>query len=171
MRHRNEAILDKKWIENRKQDLKKTANPAGENFEAVATFKEYCDKEDQLLVFRINDRRCNPKLPSYVFKTSNVRMLIAENMNREGDHFMKDEYCYFDGKVKRCKNFVTLTASTYHPLLERQVVLAVMEAERELLKTLSYFGCYLMKLSVRRQEQKIPYLFQSDGVRLWPGQI
>lgn len=169
----NEAsqILDKKWIENRKQDLKKTAHPAGENFEAVATFKEYCDKEDQLLVFRINDRRCNPKLPSYVFKTSNVRMLIAENMNREGDHFMKDEYCYFDGKVKRCKNFVTLTASTYHPLLERQVVLAVMEAERELLKTLSYFGCYLMKLSVRRQEQKIPYLFQSDGVRLWPGQI
>lgn len=62
----NEAsqILDKKWIENRKQDLKKTTNPAGENFEAVATFKEYCDKEDQLLVFRINDRRCNPKLPS-----------------------------------------------------------------------------------------------------------
>lgn len=58
-------------------------------------------------------------------------MLIAENMNREGDHFMKDEYCYFDGKVKRCKNFVTLTASTYHPLLKRQVVLAVMEAERE----------------------------------------
>ena len=129
----NEAsqMLDKKWIENRKQDLKKTANPAGENFEAVATFKEYCDKEDQLLVFRINDWRCNPKLPSYVFKTSNVRMLIAENMNREGDHFMKDEYCYFDGKVKRCKNFVTLTASTYHPLLKRQVVLAVMEAERE----------------------------------------
>lgn len=32
---------------------------------------------------------------------------------------MKDEYCYFDGKVKRCKNFVTLTASTYHPLLKR----------------------------------------------------
>ena len=46
----NEAlqILDKKWIVNRKQKLKKTANSIGENFLAVATFKKYCDKEDQL---------------------------------------------------------------------------------------------------------------------------
>ena len=58
-------------------------------------------------------------------------MEIARAMDREGEHFMRDEYCYFDGKVKRCRNFVTLTASTYHPLLRKQVVLAVMEAEKE----------------------------------------
>lgn len=23
-------------------------------------------------------------------------------MNREGEHLMREEYCYFDGKVKRC---------------------------------------------------------------------
>ena len=23
-------------------------------------------------------------------------------MDREGEHLMQDEYCYFDGKVKRC---------------------------------------------------------------------
>lgn len=82
-------------------------------------------------MFKINDRRCNPDLPSYVFKTSKARMQIAENMNRDGKHFMSNECCFFDGKVKRCRNYVTLTASTYYPLLKRQIVLAVMEAERE----------------------------------------
>ena len=23
-------------------------------------------------------------------------------MDREGEHLMREEYCYFDGKVKRC---------------------------------------------------------------------
>ena len=70
-------------------------------------------------------------MPSHLFKTSKVRMAIAQNMNRDGDQFMSKEFCYFDSKVKRCRNFVTLTASTYHPLLKQQTVLAVMEAENE----------------------------------------
>lgn len=45
-------------------------------------------------------------------------MLIVENMNREGDYFMKDEYCYFDGKVKRCKNFVMFIVSMYYLFLK-----------------------------------------------------
>ena len=52
-------------------------------------------------------------------------------MDRNGEHFLKDEYCFFDGKFKRCRNFVTLTASVYHPLLKRQIPLVVMEAEQE----------------------------------------
>ena len=44
---------------------------------------------------------------------------------------MSNEYCFFDGKVKRCRNYVTLTASTHYPLLKRQIVLAVMGVERE----------------------------------------
>lgn len=71
-----------------------------------------------MLVFRINDWWCNLKLLFYVFKISNVWMLIVENMNREGDYFMKDEYCYFDGKVKRCKNFVMFIVSMYYLFLK-----------------------------------------------------
>ena len=89
------------------------------------TFKQYCDKRNNLLVYKVNDRRGNPDMPSFVFKTSETRMKIALAM--EGEHFMRDEYCYFDGKVKRCRNFVTLTASTYHSLLRKQVILAVMD--------------------------------------------
>lgn len=69
-------------------------------------------------------------MPTLVFKTSDIRMKIAGNINRVGKHCMSDDF-FFDGKVKRCRNFVTLTASAYHPLLKRQVPLAIMEAEKE----------------------------------------
>ena len=52
-------------------------------------------------------------------------------MNRNGDHFLKNEFCYFDGKYRRCRGFVTLTASVYHTLLRKQVILGTMEAEAE----------------------------------------
>ena len=52
-------------------------------------------------------------------------------MDRNGEHFLKEGYCFFDGKFKRCRDFVTLTASVYHPLLNRQIPYAVMETEQE----------------------------------------
>ena len=64
---------------------------------------------------------------------------IAIKMNKDGDHFLKEEYCYFERKVKQCKNYVTLKASTYHPLLKKQIALAVMEAERENSEKLELF--------------------------------
>ena len=54
---------------------------------------------------------------------------MAINMDRNGEHFLKDEFCYFDRKRKRCRGFVTLIASIYHSLLRKQIPLAVMEAE------------------------------------------
>ena len=55
-------------------------------------------------------------------------MKIAYSMdNTTGNHFLSKEYCYFDGKVKITKYFTTLTASIYHPLLQKQVPLAIME--------------------------------------------
>lgn len=125
------TIVDRKWISNQKQNVKKEIHPSGENFEAVVTFKQYCDKKDKLLVYKVNDNRGNPDMPSFVFKTSQERMEIAMKMDKDGEHFLRDEYCYFDGKVKRCKDYVTLTASTYHPLLKKQIPLAIMETQKE----------------------------------------
>ena len=53
------------------------------------------------------------------------------NMDREGDLFLHEEFCFFNGKRKRCKGFVTLTASVYHPLLRKQITPVVMESESE----------------------------------------
>ena len=66
-------------------------------------------------------------------------MKAALNMDRNREHFLKDEYCFFDRKFKRCQNFVTLTASAYHLLLKRQISLAVMEAEQESSENIALF--------------------------------
>ena len=66
-------------------------------------------------------------------------MKAALNMDRNREHFLKDEYCFFDRKFKRCQNCVTLTASAYHLLLKRQIPLAVMEAEQESSENIALF--------------------------------
>lgn len=100
-------------------------------FEAVVTFKQYCDKKDSFFIYKINDHRGNPDRPSFVFKMGTQKAKMAINMDKNGNHFLGDEFCYFDGKTKRCRGFVTLTASVYHTLLRKQIPLAVMEAENE----------------------------------------
>ena len=132
-------LLDRKWIANQKQSVHQEIHLSGENFEAVVTFKQYCDKKDSLLIYKVKDRRGNPDRPSFVFKTSEDKMKAALNMDRNGEQFLKDEYCFFAGKFKRCQNFVTLTASVYHPLLKRQIPLAVMEAEQESSENIALF--------------------------------
>lgn len=37
-------------------------------------------------------------------------MKTALNMDRNGEHFLKEEYCFFNGKFKRCRDFLTLIA-------------------------------------------------------------
>ena len=128
---RVESTLDRNWIANTKKKFKKEMEPVGHDFEAVAVFKEYCDKRDKFFIYKLNDRRGNPDLPSFVFKTSETKARMAIHMNRGGDHFLSEEFCFFDGKRKRCRGFVTLTASVYHPLLRKQITLAIMESESE----------------------------------------
>ena len=126
-----EATMDKEWISNMKKKIKRDTEPVGHDFEAVVTFKQYCDKKDEYYIYKVNDSRGNPDKPSFVFKMGLEKARMAMNMDRDGHHFLKDEYCFFDGKRKRCRGFVTLTGSVYHPLLRRQVPLATMEATAE----------------------------------------
>lgn len=126
-----EATLDRQWLSNVKKQMKRDTEPLGHDFEAVVTFKQYCDKKDSFFIYKINDRRGNPDRPSFVFKMGTQKAKMAINMDKNGNHFLGDEFCYFDGKRKRCRGFVTLTASVYHTLLWKQIPLAVMEAENE----------------------------------------
>ena len=87
----------------------------------------------------MNDRRRNPDKPSFVFKSSKTKAEMALNMDKDGNHFLTEEFCYFDGKHKRCKGLITLTASVYHPLLRKQVALGTMETESENNETITLF--------------------------------
>ena len=52
-------------------------------------------------------------------------------MQQSSKHFLSEEFCCYDGNHKRTKNYVTLTASVYHSLLQKQVTLAIMECKHE----------------------------------------
>ena len=114
-----EATLDRQWLANEKKQIKRDNELFGHDFEAVVTFKQYCDKKDNYYVYKINDRRGNPDRPSFVFKMGTQKAKMAINMDKDGNHFMKEEFCFFDGKRKRCRGFVTLTASVYYGLLQK----------------------------------------------------
>ena len=47
------------------------------------------------------------------------------------DHYLSEEFCFFDGKADRVKFFQPLSASVYHPLLKRQLSLATLECIHE----------------------------------------
>ena len=75
-------LVDRTWIANQKQAVRRDLNPLGENFEGLVTFKHHCDKKDTFYVYKINDSRGNPDSPTYVFKTSRTKLHIANNMNK-----------------------------------------------------------------------------------------
>ena len=117
-------LTDKKAISNEKVKQKKLLQPQGVSFAAVKEYKEYTDTEDKLLVFTVDENK------QIVFKTSKKKLLVAHEMCTAGNLLAK-EFCCFDGKVKRTSNFTTLTASVYHPVLQKQISLATMECVTE----------------------------------------
>ena len=104
-------VANIKALSNEKVKQKKALQPSGVGFKAIKELKTYTDLLDPYLIHVINENE------QYVFKTSSTQMTIACSMDTDGDHFMHEEYCHFDGNHKRVKAFVTLTASVYHPLL------------------------------------------------------
>lgn len=119
--------------------MKEDIEPVGNNFEAVITFKGYCDKKDQYYVYKINNRQGNSDKPSFAFKTSEQKATMAFNMDRDGKHYLCNEFCFFKGQHKCCPGFVTLAASVYNPLSHNWVTLAIMEAKTKNTENVSLF--------------------------------
>ena len=108
-------------ISNEKVKQKKTTQPRGQSFEAIHELKDYVSENDKYLIYEINENS------QYVFKTSRQKLLLAKDIKRDGNSFMNAGYYYFDGNFKKVKSFVILTASVYHSLLCKQVVLASLQ--------------------------------------------
>ena len=58
------------------------------------------------------------------------KLVLSSKMNSV-DHYLSEEFCFFDGKANRVKFFHSLSASVYHPLLKRQVSLATLKGKHE----------------------------------------
>ena len=114
-----------KALSNEKVKQKKVLQPDGDGLKVVKELKAYTDLQDPFLIHIINDSQQS------ILKTSTSQMKLGLEMDFEGDHFLKDEYCHFDGNHKRVREFVKLTASVYHPPLRKQLVLATMNCKHE----------------------------------------
>ena len=71
------------------------------------------------------------------------------------------EEVFFYGKVSRCKGFVSLSSSVYHPVLRKVVSLATMECEAEDSLSVEHFWkCFN---EVQKESDKKDYLFNPCG--------
>ena len=87
-------VASVKTISNEKTKQKSKIQPNGEGFAAVSELKSYTDLQDPLLIYAVNGNE------QYVFKTSTAQMKVALEMDEDGDHFIHNEYCHFDGNHK-----------------------------------------------------------------------
>ena len=79
--------------------------------------REYCDKKDVYYFYKMNDRRGKLDKLSYMFKSSKTKAEIALNMDKNGNNVLNEEFRFSEGKHRRCKSSITLTASMHNALL------------------------------------------------------
>ena len=60
-----------------------------------------------------------------------MRMKLAKDVDVQSSHCLKKEFHFFEGKLGRVNEFITLTASIYHSLLKSQIILATMDCKHE----------------------------------------
>ena len=92
-----------------------------------------------------------------IFKTSASQMKIASEMlemDFDSDHFLRHAYWYFHGNHKIVKQFVMLTATIYHPLLRKQLVLATMNCKHEDSNNVTKLGQKFSKASRKVNQTK-----------------
>ena len=103
-----DTLLDTKKISNLKAKLKNESNPAGHSFDAVAHLKRKSDKKDEFYLYKTNNRCMNPDEPSYIFKTSKLKVNLARNM---GD---KNHFCQMSIVTFMAKSTVAKTSQRSH---------------------------------------------------------
>ena len=120
-----DVVCNTKDISNEKIKQKDVLQPDGTSFAGIENLKSWTDQTDKYLIYKISINE------EYIFKTSKQKLLLANDVDSRSSHYLNYEFCYFDGKVGRVKDFITLTASVYHTLLKRQITLATMECKHE----------------------------------------
>ena len=125
-----EGLINPNLPKNIKQKVRKKLHPEGHSFEAVQLLKTRLNKTS-LYIFDMNDSRFNSDRPTFVFSTSQEKMLLASKMQRNSKFLLEKEYCHFDGKHGTVRGMKTLTASVFRPLLGKMVRLVVMHCKYE----------------------------------------
>ena len=112
-------MINTRKISSVKREQVRSTHLFGHSIDALKKLKLESEKTDKYYIFDIRDGAlsASTQTKTHVFKMSKTAAKIAINMEKEGDHFMAKEYCFFDGNHKRCRGFITLGCYVYHPLL------------------------------------------------------
>ena len=124
------GTADQQKVRNAKGKIKEEVNEYGGGMEAVANLRRKVKIEDEFLIYKMNDENMNGER-TFVFKMSKVQADLALSMDIKESGVLCEEYCYGDGTFKRCPEYITLNAHTYHPVLRKVVKLATMETTKE----------------------------------------
>jgi hypothetical protein len=157
----SQQFANVKRVQNMKSDIESSMNPIGDNFEALAAFKDRCNETDEFLVFKINNRSLNGE-PSFVFKSSLHMAKMALELDRTEDNVMSTEYVHFDATHSRCRKFKTQTLWVYSYVMRKLLRLAVMEIESEDTKNLTKFW-ELMNEMLQKVSDDSTYKFNPRG--------
>ena len=135
------------------------------SFEAVAIFKQACDKVDPFFIFEINDSRMNTD-PYFCFKTSRLACELGLLMDQENTlhNALMDEDAYFDGAHNRCRDFISLALWVYHTSMRKLLKLACMECRTESSKTVGMFFRIWNKALMVASGKSTPYIFNPRNI-------
>lgn len=149
----------------RAEILQPSQNVEPHSFEAVAIFKQACDKVDSFYIFQINDGRMNPD-PDLVFKTSRIACELGLLMDQENEihNVLMDEDAYFDGAHNRCRDFISLALWLYHTSMRKLLKLACMECRTESSQTIGMFFKIWNKALAVASGRSTPYFFNPKHI-------
>ena len=102
---------DTKFVDNVKANTKRKLHPLGHSFPAVSALKESFDKEDKFLIYSLDDG--SKKGFPYIVKSSQKKVELMMNMNRNGSHRLKETVLHLDVIHSRTKAYKAYSLSYY----------------------------------------------------------
>ena len=107
---------------------------APNSIQAVQDLQQEFTKRDEFLIYTITNYNTTA-----VFKTSKFLLQLACDMDREGNHFLSNEYAHFDATHGRVKDHATFGLHVYHPVVRKLIRVVSMECSKEDTSAISFF--------------------------------
>ena len=128
---------DTTFVDNVKANTKRKLHPLGHSFSAASALKESFDKEDKFLIYSLDDG--SAKRFPYIVKSSQKKVELMMNMNRNGSHRLKETVLHLDVIHSRTKANKAYSLLYYDTQLQRMVKLCIMDTTSECKETCQFF--------------------------------
>ena len=115
------------------QSLKKSGQSSS-SMQAVQDLQRNLPEDDRFLIYTITNRDTTT-----VFKTSRFLLCLTSDMDMNGEHYLVEEFAFFDAMHGRVKAHATFSLHVYHPLVRKLIRIASMELPSESTKTIAFF--------------------------------